>query len=114
MEHYNGSREAGSFIELYPVGVVVIGHGTLNYFQAFHPSLYMTSSVTDVSLLEPQDNRTNKKRRNQQRQLGKARSAQGSAPTRHQLSVHSITPFRTTSSPIRLKDPPEQVLTDLA
>jgi hypothetical protein len=45
------------------VGVVVIGHGVLNYFQAFHPFFYMTGSITDVLLLGPQDNRMNKERR---------------------------------------------------
>jgi hypothetical protein len=65
--HKHGSREAGSFIKLHPVGVViigmVIGHGTLNYFQTSHPSFYMTGSVKDVSLLEPQNNRTDEERR---------------------------------------------------
>jgi hypothetical protein len=61
--HKYRSREMGSLIELHPVGVVVIGHGILNYFQAFHPCFYMTGSVKDVSLLELQDNRTNGERR---------------------------------------------------
>jgi hypothetical protein len=55
--HEYGSREAGLFIKLHPVGVVVIcmviRHGTLNYFQTFPSSFYTTGSVKDVSLLEP-------------------------------------------------------------
>jgi hypothetical protein len=65
--HKHRSREAGSFIKLHPVGVVVIGmvigHDTLNYFQTSHPSFYTTDSVKDVSLLEPQNNRMNEERR---------------------------------------------------
>jgi hypothetical protein len=32
--HRYGSREERALMKLHPVGVVVIGHGTLNYFQA--------------------------------------------------------------------------------
>jgi hypothetical protein len=32
--HKDGSREAGLFIELYPVGIVIVGHGTLNYISS--------------------------------------------------------------------------------
>jgi hypothetical protein len=52
----------GTFIELEPVGVIVIRHGTLNYFYACHPTLYMTGSVTDTSLSRFKDNGTNRKR----------------------------------------------------
>jgi hypothetical protein len=45
--HKHGSREAGLFIKLHPVGVVIIGmvisHGTLNYFQTSHLSFYTTA-----------------------------------------------------------------------
>jgi hypothetical protein len=36
----DGSREHGTFIESKPVGMVVIGHWTLNYPGPIHPFLY--------------------------------------------------------------------------
>jgi hypothetical protein len=49
--HRHRSREERTFIKLHPVGIVVIGHGTLNYSQAFPSILYTANSVKDVSLL---------------------------------------------------------------
>jgi hypothetical protein len=45
------------------VGIVVIGHDILNYVLSSPSILYMTSSVTDVSLFKPQDDRANNGRR---------------------------------------------------
>jgi hypothetical protein len=52
--HRDRSREEGAFIELHPVGVVVIRHGTLNQSQAFPSILYTANSVKDVLLSGPQ------------------------------------------------------------
>jgi hypothetical protein len=90
------SREAGSFIKLHPVGVVVITvvirHGTLNYFQTFHLSFYMTGSVKEVSLWELQNNRTNREGRTNvglMKTIGEGMERPGIG-SNHTLIIHSL------------------------
>jgi hypothetical protein len=60
--HEDRRREVGTFIEFDPVDVMIIRHGTLNYFYTFHPTLYMIGSVTDMSLSRSEDNGINRRR----------------------------------------------------
>jgi hypothetical protein len=44
--HNDWSRETRLFIELNPVGVVIVRHDSLNYFHTLQLLLYTTGSVT--------------------------------------------------------------------
>jgi hypothetical protein len=115
--HEDRSREVGIFIEFDPVGVMIIRHGTLNYLHTFHPTLYMTSSVTDVSLSRSKDNGTNRRRIMNVGLTkiigdGMERPGIGSSEV---LTICSLRDsLRTTSMLIGAKDSPKWTLMDLA
>jgi hypothetical protein len=61
--HEDWGGEMQSMVEFNPVGVMVIGHGILNYFHAPQIILYTTDSITEESLRTYENKRMKGERR---------------------------------------------------
>jgi hypothetical protein len=117
--HINGGREQRTLVEADPMDVMVIRHGLLNYPTPLHrPSLlYRWDSYRSITTQNISNDKTLEMREptwDLRILLGKTRSAQELAPTKHERFVHYITPLSTLHPSRTIRCSPVWTSTDLA